>query len=47
MRHASGTPSKKPYIPPKLTVYGDLTQITLTRAMKGGNFDNKKLVKRT
>jgi len=44
---ASNLPMKKPYRPPKLSTYGDLTQMTQTRAMMGGNFDNKKLTKRT
>ncbi len=29
MRRASGVPVRKPYQPPKLIVYGDLTQLTL------------------
>ncbi len=38
---------KKPYQPPRLIVYGNLIQLTMTRAMMGGNFDNKRLTKRT
>jgi len=33
MKAASRTPIKKPYHPPKLTVYGDLTQMTLSAGM--------------
>jgi hypothetical protein len=29
MRRASDVPVKKPYQPPKLIVYGDLTQLTM------------------
>lgn len=47
MRIPPGTPAKKPYTPPKLNVYGDLTQLTLMRAMMGGNFDNMMLTKRS
>jgi hypothetical protein len=28
-------PFKKPYSPPKLLVYGDLTELTLTSSIKG------------
>jgi hypothetical protein len=37
---------KKPYKPPKITVYGDLTQMTQTMAM-GGMFDNMMKTMRT
>ncbi len=47
MTRASEVPVKKPYQPPKLIVYGDLTQLTMTVAMMGGQFDNMKLTKRT
>ena len=47
MTRASEVPEKKPYHPPKLIVYGDLTQLTMA-AMKGtGSFDNVKHTKRT
>jgi len=47
MKRASEVRAKKPYQAPKLIVYGDLTQLTMTVAMKGGQFDNMKLTKRT
>ena len=37
---------KKPYKPPKLTTYGDLSQLTKTKNM-GGNFDNMMKTMRT
>lgn len=46
MKRASKVPVKKPYHAPKLIVYGDLTQLTMTMAM-GGNFDNTKHTMRT
>ena len=46
MKRASEVPLKKPYQPPKLIVYGDLTQLTMTMAM-GGQFDNMMLTMRT
>ena len=33
MKRASKTPVKKPYKPPKLTVYGGLTEMTLSAGM--------------
>jgi len=47
MKRASEVPLKKPYHAPKLIVYGDLTQLTMVRAMMGGQFDNMMLTKRT
>jgi len=47
MKRASEVPVKKPYQAPRLIVYGDLTQLTMTRAMMGGRFDNVMLTKRT
>jgi len=47
MTRASEVTGKKPYHPPKLIVYGDLTQLTMTAAMMGGQFDNVKHTKRT
>ncbi len=35
MRQAEGTCAKKPYQPPKLFVYGDLTEMTRTSGMTG------------
>jgi hypothetical protein len=32
---------KKPYEPPKLTIYGDLTQMTLASSRIKGRFDSK------
>jgi len=34
MMPVAGVPAKKPYRPPKLTVYGDLTEMTM--AKEGG-----------
>jgi hypothetical protein len=47
MTRSAKTPLKKPYRVPKLIVYGDLTQLTMTVAMMGGQFDNMMLTKRT
>lgn len=47
MRRAPETALKKPYRPPKLTIYGDLTQMTLFMARGKGMFDNKAMTKRT
>jgi hypothetical protein len=47
MRPASETHLKKPYRPPKLTIYGDLTQMTLFMALGKGMTDNKAMTKRT
>ncbi|HXY03339.1 MAG TPA: hypothetical protein VEI49_07145 [Terriglobales bacterium] len=33
MSRASGTPAKKPYQPPKLTIYGDIKQMTMSTGM--------------
>jgi hypothetical protein len=38
---------KKPYHPPKLTAYGDLTQMTQGSMAGMGMFDNKMAIKRT
>jgi len=46
-KRESKAPVRKPYQAPKLIVYGDLTQLTMIRAMMGGNFDNPKRTKRT
>ena len=35
MTRASEVTEKKPYHPPKLIVYGDLTQLTMGGGMKG------------
>jgi hypothetical protein len=47
MTKASKVGAKKLYNAPKLIVYGDLTQLTMTAAMMGGMFDNIMLTKRT
>ncbi len=47
MKRASEAPVKKPYQAPKLTVYGDLTQLTMTMAGMMGQFDNVKHTMRT
>jgi len=47
MKRASDGPGKKPYQPPKLTIYGDLTLLTLTTVQKGAQFDNVKHTMRT
>lgn len=39
MRPVSDAPMKKPYQAPKLIVYGDLTQLTNSRAITGKNRD--------
>lgn len=44
---AADFPAKRPYYPPKLTIYGDLTELTMTRPMGKGQFDNPKKTKRT
>ena len=46
MKRASKVPVKKPYHAPKLIVYGDLTQLTMTMGTTG-QFDNKMQTKRT
>jgi hypothetical protein len=35
MRLQSDAPAKKPYRPPKLVVYGDLTEMTLSKGSTG------------
>ena len=47
MTRASEVPVKKPYQAPKLIVYGDLTQLTLTAQKGMGQPDNVKLNMRT
>ncbi len=47
MARASEVPVKKPYHPPKLIVYGDLTQLTMTTPSGMGQFDNVKHNMRT
>lgn len=46
MGRASEVPVKKPYLAPKLIIYGDLTQLTLAGGMKG-NIDGHKPTTRT
>jgi hypothetical protein len=43
MKRVSELPVKKPYQAPKLTVYGDLTQLTLTLPMGKGQPDSVKM----
>jgi len=38
----SETPAKKPYQPPKLLIYGNLTEMTLTMSGAKGNLDGSK-----
>ena len=40
MKQVSQLPVKKPYQAPKLTVYGDLTQLTMTLGKGKGQPDN-------
>jgi hypothetical protein len=41
MTRASEVPVKKPYQPPKLIVYGDLTQLTMSTPMGTGTLDGQ------
>jgi len=43
MKQVSELPVKKPYQAPKLTVYGDLTQLTMTSSKGKGMPDNTKM----
>lgn len=43
MKQVSELPHKKPYQAPKLTVYGDLTQLTMAMAKGKGMLDNLKM----
>ncbi len=47
MTRAVKAPPKKPYRAPKLIVYGDLTQLTLTSQKGMGQPDNVKQNMRT
>jgi len=47
MKRAPEVPLKTTYHPPKLIVYGDLTQLTLTAQKGMGQPDNVKLNMRT
>jgi hypothetical protein len=40
MKQVSELPVKKPYQAPKLTVYGDLTQLTMAKGTMKGTIDN-------
>jgi hypothetical protein len=42
MRPRSEAPAKKPYQAPKLLVYGNLTEMTLTMAGNRGHLDGGK-----
>jgi len=41
------SPKKKPYEPPKLIVYGDLTQMTQTLGIKGSRDGGRALRRAT
>jgi hypothetical protein len=47
MRLASELPVKKPYKPPKLTIYGDLTQMTLSKGSNTGMLEVGSKSRRT
>ena len=47
MKRPSKVPVKKLYKAPKLIVYGDLTQLTMTTPSGMGQFDNVKHNMRT
>ncbi len=47
MTRVSEVPVKKPYQPPKLIVYGDLTQLTMASGSMMGNVDHVKPTQRT
>jgi hypothetical protein len=42
MKLPSGKTAKKPYLPPKLLVYGDLTQMTTSTGYRGRPDGGKK-----
>jgi len=42
MRPQSEAPAKKPYQQPKLLIYGNLTEMTLTMAGMNGHLDGSK-----
>lgn len=44
MRPQSEASAKKPYQAPKLLVYGNLTEMTLTMGRKKGNLDGGKIL---
>lgn len=45
MRRAPKTPARKPYHPPKLIIYGDLSQMTLAMFMGMGMMDGMGIMK--
>lgn len=47
MRPAPGSTVKKPYRAPKLSMYGDLTQMTLAIKKGLGQLDGINMMKRT
>ncbi|HYL64540.1 MAG TPA: hypothetical protein VE077_18145 [Candidatus Methylomirabilis sp.] len=47
MKQAAKAPLKKPYTPPKLTTYGDLTEMTQFMRVMMGMFDNKARTRKT
>ena len=47
MTRVSDVSPKKHYSPPKLTVYGDLTQLTMGMAKAKGMIDNMAMTRKT
>ncbi|HKW57683.1 MAG TPA: hypothetical protein VJN42_10025 [Candidatus Acidoferrum sp.] len=47
MKRASESLLKKPYTPPKLTIYGDLTEMTKFMRVMTGMFDNMARTRKT
>ena len=47
MTQAAKAPSKKSYTPPKLTTYGDLTEMTQFMRVMMGMFDNMAHTRKT
>jgi len=47
MTRASEVPGKKAYHPPKLIVYGDLSQLTMATGSMKGQIDHVKPTNRT
>lgn len=47
MKRAPEMPLKAPYHPPKLIVYGDLTQLTMATGSMKGTIDHVKPTQRT
>jgi hypothetical protein len=47
MTRAPEVPGKKPYRPPKLTVYGDLTHLTMAKVIGSTRSDNMMMTRKT